>query len=65
MDTKFRKSPCFKCEKRSEGCHSSCEEYIEFAQAKRKANLNRKDEGRKASYAFMERTYRESLRKKK
>lgn len=65
METKFRKSPCYNCENRSEGCHSSCEEYKEFAEARKQINLNRKDERRKAAYAFMERTYREAQRKKR
>jgi len=28
-----RKAPCYKCERRSEGCHSKCEAYIEYKTA--------------------------------
>ena len=35
--------PCFNCEKRYVGCHSSCEEYAEFKDQK---EINRKQKKR-------------------
>lgn len=34
-----RHSPCYKCDRRSEGCHSGCEEYMAY-QAECRANYN-------------------------
>lgn len=28
-------APCYNCERRSAGCHSSCEDYKDFAQERR------------------------------
>ena len=40
-------SPCKDCEKRTVGCHSTCEDYISFADAKRKENNEMKAEKQK------------------
>lgn len=30
------KAPCYQCEKREVGCHSTCKEYIEYSNERRK-----------------------------
>ena len=37
-----RKSPCFKCEDRREGCHGTCEKYAEYRAEAKKAYETRK-----------------------
>ena len=36
------KSPCFDCEKRTVGCHSTCEEYKAYSQKNKEQNELRK-----------------------
>ena len=37
-----RKSPCYKCENRAEGCHGNCEKYAEYKDRARDAYEKRK-----------------------
>ena len=37
-------SPCKGCDRRAEGCHSSCESYQKFRQERDKANARRNEE---------------------
>lgn len=43
-------SPCYQCEKRCAGCHSTCADYIEFAGNKRRENEQRKAYLKDAEY---------------
>lgn len=43
------KAPCYKCEKRVLGCHSTCEDYKAFSE-KNKDALGKKIEAAKKNY---------------
>jgi len=47
------KSPCYKCENHKEGCHSTCEDYLEWDEERRELREAKHKETKMKS-AFIE-----------
>lgn len=43
-------APCYQCERRTVGCHATCDDYKEFAGSKRQENERRKAYLKDAEY---------------